>query len=90
MSTFDERVKRLTKERARTALLLLAVMAFAAGFLTIGFAAGKLTTAVDRDLLERCVAAGEYSLPIVLWADSVRHVQMDALPPINVAEADGG
>ncbi len=45
--------------------------------------------AVGRGLLERCIGAGEYSLPIVLWADSVRHEQMDAHPGLVEYRADG-
>ncbi len=68
----------------RTALMLLAVTAFAAGFLTVGFAAGTLATSTERGLLERCIGVGEYSLPIVLWADSVRHEQIRSHPALEV------
>lgn len=93
--TFDQRIRRRFWEANafRTLLMMLAVMAFAAGFLTIGFAAGRLTTRTERGLLERCIAAGEYALPIVLWADSVRHVQIESVPGLaeHIAEfvADG-
>ncbi len=73
----------------KTLLMSAAVTFFAAGFLTVGFAAGTLATSTERGLLERCIGAGEYSLPIVLWADSVRHEQMDAHPGLVEYRADG-
>ena len=91
--TFDERMKRFTRERLRTALLLFAVTAFAGGFLSVGFAAGVLVTREpipEAGLLGRCVIAAERAMPIVLWADSVRHLQMDAIPePVERRAEDG-
>lgn len=76
----------------KTLLMMAAVSFFAAGFLTVGFAAGTLSARVEGGLLQRCVVASERAMIGVLWADSISHERIEAHPGLQVehlAEAGG-